>query len=976
MDGPSDTAEVYDFPDGFGLFVGDINQESSCALVPQINDETDVQRFMSMGNALNARLATEVEFNSDLNAETVSSVMSCNFDVSEIDSEAITITMAIANANDGALSTAVFIKSDSLRFEPTSINSMDIPEARRNSPYTPIKFLTDGTAPSSWSATGLPTGMSVSALGYLEGTPTQSGSFDFTLEALDENNETLGTQAFTIRVVEVPDLLSCPNQNAETTLLDVVVLSKFEDSQTAYRIGTDVTGSDTGIANILCRSPYLATTFFNGADGTSSAWEDALDGKDVLVIPSTSDDLAGSNLMSYLALEGVVKPWMQDGGRVILTDGTNHIQELAELIDVTPINLETRTESDSTMSRTGSAAQALPTSLAMSETNNSDISLVMDSAAVNEFYDFSPKRNILDLYGDWNWENNSYVRYGVASSFGINRGEVSFLSSNFASDRNSAWDKVLLQSIYGTSGSWFEVNEGGATWYPQREGGYWTESDSAARFEVGYGYSKHVANCLNTPSRPTFRIVSAAGTTIKCGAYDIQDGLTDGGVTLQVERFFSSSSPWMKSTINITNNDSESRYETDLVVGGSQAQDGDLDIEASSFHSDGTTNLGEYLQYLDGSGFAPETWTVASSGQRISIANGDWNYPIVAQVFGAAAERTQGGIGRNSWEDVGDDEIKATYYLNIEPRTSKIYSFFTGVVPFEAGCDRTAVAVAKQGAIDLQSNYELEGIELGSDGWPINPELQFPSLSASGCTPFSDIPTNGLATNNSSGTGVDLTWNNVQGATSYEVKYMSNGDWSPVIFVNGSAEAQVSTTIYGLARNTDYVFIVRAKRSNYGAYGDSSLGDFSNGILIRTDSETASPSPSSSATPTPSQSQSPPPTNEVAQVPAQIVPQMIAQTGPGFPARLKKGKTVKFGMTAPSGLPLRVTSVGTCKTTAVTKTMTVKVLVGKKVKKKKVKVQTGWAVKGSKKGVCTVTFSNSGDATRSPLAAAGTITIF
>jgi hypothetical protein len=103
---------------------------------------------------------------------------------------------------------------------------------------------------------------------------------------------------------------------------------------------------------------------------------------------------------------------------------------------------------------------------------------------------------------------------------------------------------------------------------------------------------------------------------------------------------------------------------------------------------------------------------------------------------------------------------------------------------------------------------------------------------------------------------------------------------------------------------------------------------------------------------------------------------MIAQTGPGLPARLKKGKTVKFGVTAPSGLPLRVTSVGKCKTTAITKTVTVKVLVGKKIKKKKVKVQTGWAVKGSKKGVCTVTFSNSGDATRSPLAAAGTITIF
>ena len=114
-----------------------------------------------------------------------------------------------------------------------------------------------------------------------------------------------------------------------------------------------------------------------------------------------------------------------------------------------------------------------------------------------------------------------------------------------------------------------------------------------------------------------------------------------------------------------------------------------------------------------------------------------------------------------------------------------------------------------------------------------------------------------------------------------------------------------------------------------------------------------------------------------APAPVQVAPQMIAQTGPGLPARLKRGKTVRFGMTAPSGLPLRVTSIGQCRTTAITKRVTVRVLEGKKIKKKRVKVQTGWAVKATrKKGNCTVTFSNSGDATRSPLASAGTITVF
>jgi hypothetical protein len=444
---------VYSFPDGFGLFVDGIDQEHSCALVPQVNGTTPEQRFLTTANALEARLARYVPYDSDLHAATITSTMTCSSDVSSFaDSETpVTVTMVIANANDQGFSPAVFIKGNSIRFEATSFEARDIPEARRNSFYTPIVFTTSGTEPSSWSATGLPAGMSINSTGELtlQGTPTQSGSFDFTLEALDENNETLGTQAFTIRVVDVPDLLSCPNQNTETTLLDVVVLSKFEESQTAYRIGTDVTGSDTGISNILCRSPYLTTTFFDGANGTSTAWEDALDGNDVLVIPSTSDDLAGSNLMSHLALEEAIKPWMHDGGRVILTDGTNHVQELAELIDVDPINFETRTVSDSIMSR-NDAAQALPTSLPMSETNNSDISLVMNEAGDEEFEDISPNRFVVHLYSAGLIEGNDYLRQTVATNFGVNRGEVSFLSSSFATDRTNEWDKILLQSIYGT----------------------------------------------------------------------------------------------------------------------------------------------------------------------------------------------------------------------------------------------------------------------------------------------------------------------------------------------------------------------------------------------------------------------------------------------------------------------------------------------------------------------------------------------
>jgi hypothetical protein len=201
---------------------------------------------------------------------------------------------------------------------------------------------------------------------------------------------------------------------------------------------------------------------------------------------------------------------------------------------------------------------------------------------------------------------------------------------------------------------------------------------------------------------------------------------------------------------------------------------------------------------------------------------------------------------------------------------------------------------------------------------------------------------------------------------------MSNGDWSPVIFVNGSAEAQVSTTIFGLARNTDYVFIVRAKRSNHGSYGDNSLGDFSSGILIRTTSETASPTPTptQSATPTPTQSAtptptptqtvapSPTPTPSATQTPVKVVVKKT-QVTPTVPKTRKIKQTIKFTMKTRAGLALTVSSTGACKTTKIT--------VKKKVGSKFVVTQTGWLVTATKKGTCSIRFKAKGNTTWKPL---------
>lgn len=100
------------------------------------------------------------------------------------------------------------------------------------------------------------------------------------------------------------------------------------------------------------------------------------------------------------------------------------------------------------------------------------------------------------------------------------------------------------------------------------------------------------------------------------------------------------------------------------------------------------------------------------------------------------------------------------------------------------------------------------------------------------------------------------------------------------------------------------------------------------------------------------------------------------QVGPYVPTKLKRGKTLKFGTSAPSGLAMNVTSSGACKTSRLKKSVTVQVLKGSKLRRVKVKRQTGWAVKMMKRGSCNILFTNSGDARFLPLTSKNVVTVY
>jgi alpha-tubulin suppressor-like RCC1 family protein len=69
---------------------------------------------------------------------------------------------------------------------PLDVTTTTLPEGKQGTPYTATATATGGTPPLHWSATGLPSGLSIeSSSGQISGTPTAPGSSTVTLIATD-----------------------------------------------------------------------------------------------------------------------------------------------------------------------------------------------------------------------------------------------------------------------------------------------------------------------------------------------------------------------------------------------------------------------------------------------------------------------------------------------------------------------------------------------------------------------------------------------------------------------------------------------------------------------------------------------------------------------------------------------------------------------------------------------------------------------
>ena len=810
----------------------------------------------------------------------------------------------------------------------------------------------------------LPDGLSLnSETGDISGTPTATmETTSFTLTA----NNLAGSSSVSF-ALEIEESIDC-RSNPEADL-KVVLLRKISANPSTENNST-VNEIDTNIAQTLCRSSHIDLTLFRGGDGSPEAWDAALTGKDVLVLPATTFDLVGSNLMSNEALTWITI-WMRQGGRVVVTDSSQHAIELERLLGLTQDPLDFMTSNDSHVDN-NQAPTAMPERLVLSDSDNSSHLLLLPTGShTNEMLDIG--LDSINIYGTSIDLDQELISASAATQFGVDRGHVIQISSNYSGEVPSAsWNKLLLASVYGTPTRYLGINEPDATWVLSGSELYWDEMNPAAIISLGNGLSRDAVRCVNVPSSPSIRKVTALGTEVKCGSYRLFDGITDSGVQIQLKRFFSANAAWLGSKVEISNLDTENTYRNSIYYGGSQGQNSTMQIEATNDVTHNLSNLNSYMQ--------EPHWYVTSRGESISRDADGPEGKIVTTVLGPDNFASYGGSDRYSLPLLGNDEILSEKTMELDGLESRSFTFFTGLTEYEPGCDRLAVSTSKTAAAALNSQFDPDL------RWPDFDEISFPELSTSECESYFD-QVSGMSISQQNEV-VSVSWPRLPNADMYELQFQLLGQdsWSSSLYQSSSEDIESIWNFTNLNEGAVYNFRIRPIEINRNSSSDNANGRWlltDPGFTVETwSSPTPSPS-SSSGSPSPSPSNSPSPSqqpvvnNAGPDLSATIVPQMIAQTAPGLPARLKRGKTVRFGMTAPSGLPLRVTSVGQCKTTAVTKRVTIRVVEGKKVKKKRVKMQTGWAVKATrKKGLCTVTFSNSGDATRSPLASAGTITVF
>jgi hypothetical protein len=176
-----------------------------------------------------------------------------------------------AGSYSGSRSYTVAIIGATITVSPSSL-----PNGTVGSAYSATVSASGGTAPYSYAVTtgALPGGLSLSSGGALSGTPTASGTFNFTVTATDSTSQT-GSQAYTVTVAAAPIIVQ------PATLPGATVASAYSQAITAtggtggfsYAVtaGALPAGLSLSSAGVLSGTPTASGTFTFTVTATDSA---------------------------------------------------------------------------------------------------------------------------------------------------------------------------------------------------------------------------------------------------------------------------------------------------------------------------------------------------------------------------------------------------------------------------------------------------------------------------------------------------------------------------------------------------------------------------------------------------------------------------------------------------------------------------------------------------------------------------------
>jgi prepilin-type N-terminal cleavage/methylation domain-containing protein len=176
-----------------------------------------------------------------------------------------------------------FAKSASVTFTwtipPVQIQTPAAQTSAAGTAVTPLQIVaSNGIPPYSWSASGLPPGLSIGSTGQITGSPTTGGAYNATVTVTDAGGGTASTSSFTWTVTSQPDITGPSGARSSVSGEVISVQFTVSGGRTPYtwaatNLPAGLTMSSAGLISgtITSGTRYIATvTVTDGGGATDS----------------------------------------------------------------------------------------------------------------------------------------------------------------------------------------------------------------------------------------------------------------------------------------------------------------------------------------------------------------------------------------------------------------------------------------------------------------------------------------------------------------------------------------------------------------------------------------------------------------------------------------------------------------------------------------------------------------------------------